>query len=55
MNRYRVTTFTYGQSNSFIVEGFDIIAAIQNSGVNATEIVKAEFVGSSNEVDMTQG
>lgn len=54
MNKYRVTTFSYGSSYAFIVLGFDIVNAIQNSGANQSEIVLVEFIGSANETDLTK-
>jgi hypothetical protein len=53
MNKYKITTFTFGSSQAVIVVAFDILSAIQSGQVNQQEIVKVEFYGSTNEVDLT--
>lgn len=54
MNKYRITTFNYGHSQAFIIEAFDIPQALQCGQFNAREVVKVEFIDSSNELDTTQ-
>jgi hypothetical protein len=53
MNKYRVTTFTCGQSQCLIVEGYDIVNVLQSGMFNPADVVKVEFIDSSNIVDMT--
>lgn len=54
MNKYAITTFSYGNSQETIVEAYDIMSALNSGMVQQQEVVKIEFVGSSNKVDMTQ-
>ena len=53
MNIYRVLIFNYGNSQSIIVQAFDAMQAIQNSGFPATDVVKVELIGSAAEVNTT--
>jgi len=55
MNKYRVTTFSYGNSDAYIVAAACIQSALQCGQFNATEVIKIEFIGSANEIDLTEG
>jgi hypothetical protein len=54
MNKYRIITFSCGNSQETIVEAYDIVTALTCGIINQLEVVRIEFVGSSNKVDMTQ-
>ena len=51
MNIYEILTFTYGNSATHIVVGYDCVQAVQNSGINVLEIVDIKLVGSMEKVD----
>lgn len=53
MNKYRILTFIYGNTQAHIVEGYDIVRAIQNNGINMIEVIKVELIDSSDEIDHT--
>ena len=54
MNKYKITTFSYGQSQAFIIEAFDMMQALQGGMVNQSEVVKIEFIDSSEVTDLTE-
>lgn len=54
MNRYKVTTFSYGNSMATIVEAYDMVQALQSGMVNQSEVVKVEFADATNVVDTTE-
>tara|TARA_R110000823_G_C15904311_1_gene497216 strand:+ start:544 stop:705 length:162 start_codon:yes stop_codon:yes gene_type:complete len=53
MNKYKITTFSYGQSQAFIVEASDMVQALQGGMVNQSEVVKIEFMDSAEITDLT--
>ena len=53
MNTYRVITFSYSNTQAFIVQAFDIVGAVNSAGVNMQEVIKVELVGSAEEIDLT--
>ncbi len=55
MNKYKITTFSFGQAQSFIIEAYDIFSALSAGAVNDnTAIISIELVGTSNIVDLTE-
>lgn len=53
MNIYKVLVFDGHQSRWVIVEAQDMVSAICSAG-SYNQCIKAELVGSSQEVDLTQ-
>lgn len=45
MNIYRILTFDGCSSRCVYASGFDIISAIQTSGVPINEVIRAELIG----------
>lgn len=55
MNKYKITTFSFGQAQSFIVEAYDINGALNCGSItDTTAIISIELVGTSNVVDLTE-
>ena len=49
MNLYKILTFDGCNSNEFLVYSFDIIQAIQNSGIIYQQVIRVELIGSQNQ------
>ena len=51
MNIYEILTFSYGNSQQYIVQAYDITQACMNNGVNVTEVVSIKLIGSADKID----
>lgn len=54
MNKYKVTVFSYGNSQAFIIEAYGMVQALQGGMVNQSEVVKIEFIDSTDIIDCTE-
>ncbi len=54
MNIYKILIFDGYNSRAILINGFDLIGAIQNNGqIIQSQIVKAELIGSENQENYT--
>jgi hypothetical protein len=55
INIYKVLIFDGYNSRAVLVNGFDLVGAIQNNGhcIIQNQIIRAELVGSENQEDYT--
>jgi len=53
MNIYEILTFSYGNSQQYIVQAYDISQACMNNGINMQEVVSIKLVGSASRIDNT--
>lgn len=55
MNIYKILTFDGYNSRSILVDGYDIVGAIQNNGgsIIQTQVIKIELVGSEKQENYT--
>jgi len=54
MNIYEILTFSYGNTQKYVVQAFDISQACMNNGVNMQEVVSIKLISSANVIDNTQ-
>ena len=54
MNIYRILTSNYGNTQSYIVQAYDVINAIQCNGIPMQDVIRVELIGSANEINNTE-
>ena len=53
VNKYKITTFNFGNSASVIIEATDMVQALNSGLVIHSNVVKIEFYGSTEIIDYT--
>lgn len=53
MGIYEILAFSCGNTRKIIVNGYDIVSAVMNSGVPQGEVISVKLVGSSDIQDLT--
>lgn len=53
MNIYKILTLNYGNAQTYIVQNYDVVQAIQQSGINPNEVIRVELVDSDSVINNT--